>query len=271
MKKLFTPFLALALCAALLPLNAQTVVTDPSKTKDGDKGYAVAGTAGVASTTVGTAGTGYTSLPTVAFSGGTGGEQATGTATLKVVGSVTVTAGGTGYTVGDVLTLVGGTKTTAATFTVSTVSSGVITAVAIANAGVYTVPQTATGAATTGGTGTGATLTVGYGVGTITLVTAGEGYLTAPTIGFSGGAGSGAAATATLAAFTTVAKFDQIIPLADCVISAITHPTSVMSGSYTANDAIVGKTLTKGIIYTIYGDSVTLSSGHAILRLRARP
>jgi hypothetical protein len=64
------------------------------------------------------------------------------------------TAGGTGYVVGDILTITGGT----ATAIVSTVSSGVITAVSLVTTGSgYT---SGTGKATTGGTGTGATLNI---------------------------------------------------------------------------------------------------------------
>lgn len=66
----------------------------------------------------------------------------------------TPTAGGTGYVVGDILAITGGT----ATAIVSTVSSGVITAVSLVTTGSgYT---TGTGKTTTGGTGTGATLNI---------------------------------------------------------------------------------------------------------------
>jgi hypothetical protein len=245
-----------------------------------DKGYHYYGGASVASVAVGTAGTGYTSLPTVAFTGGSGSVQATGTATLKVVGSITIVANGSDYTTGDVVTLVGGTGT-AATFTV-TASGGDVTALAITTAGVYTVPVTATGAATTTADGgTGLTVTVGYGVGTVALSTAGSGYLTAPTVTFTGGAGSSAAATATLGSQATAANavsFKSITPLTSSVISAITFPTSTQrapnatgpatSDVYSGSTGIIGKTLTAGVTYPIFGDSVTFASGTGILSLR---
>lgn len=271
LKSILAVAMAVALAFSPSLAFAETEFSANPNAHPGDKGFVLTGVASVASTTVSVAGTGYTSLPTVAFSGGTGGVQATGTATLKVVGSVTVTAGGTGHTVGDVLTLVGGTKTTAMTGTVATVSSGVVTAVTLTNAGVYTVPVTTTGAATTSsGSGTGCTLTVGYGVAGITLVTTGKGYLTAPTIAFSGGAGASAAATATLGTTATTADFDEITPLANAVISSITFATRVAGGRplYAGDTSIIGKTLTAGTAYKVYGTAITLTSGHALLRLR---
>lgn len=261
-------FLSAALFAAS-PLAAQ------QQTLVNSEGFKLVGGVGVASVAVGTAGTGYTSLPTVAFTDGGGGTQASGTATLKVVGSVTVTAAGTGYTVGDVLTVVGGTKTTAATLTVATITggggTGPVGSYTIANAGVYTVPVTTTGAATTGGTGTGATVTVGYGVGTVVLTAYGNSYTSAPTIAFTGGAGTGAAATATLAAQAAVnVYFKSILPLSTTVIAAITYPPSLPAskGAYNGDREIIGKTLTAGIRYPIQGNTIKLTSGLVLLERR---
>lgn len=73
-----------------------------------------------------------------------------------------VLAGGTGYTVGDILTVVGGTGT-AASVRVTTVSSGVVTGVAVNSSGAYSVQPSGT-PATTGGTGTSCTLTLTYAI-----------------------------------------------------------------------------------------------------------
>jgi len=64
---------------------------------------------GVSGVTVTSGGTGYTSAPTVAFSGG-GGTGATGTAVVAggVVTGVTITAPGTGYTSAPAITFTGG-------------------------------------------------------------------------------------------------------------------------------------------------------------------
>lgn len=63
----------------------------------------------VGSVTVGTPGTGYTSVPTVTFTGG-GGSGAAGTAVLSgtTVVSVTITNGGTGYTSAPTIGFTGG-------------------------------------------------------------------------------------------------------------------------------------------------------------------
>ena len=152
------------------------------------------------------AGTGYTSVPTVNITAPTtaGGVQAVITIPSIVLASPALNAGGTGYTVNDVLTLVGGTFTTAATLTVTAVSGGVITAVSIANNGVYTVAPSIP-ASVTGGTGTGATFNASFGINSnFSIGTAGSGYVEQPTITFSGGGGSGATAYATVGSIPTL-------------------------------------------------------------------
>ena len=153
-------------------------------------------------------GTLYTTVPTVAISAPTtaGGVQATATANLSNNVTVpTITSGGTGYTVGDTLTLVGGTFTAVSTLTVSTVSSGVITGITVAVGGVYSVVPT-NPMSVTGGTGSGATFTLNnWGVSaTFTITNAGSGYVEQPTVTFSGGGGSGAAAYATVGSATII-------------------------------------------------------------------
>jgi hypothetical protein len=145
------------------------------------------------------AGSAYTSQPTVAISAPTtaGGVQATATFTLTLAATPTVSAGGSGYTVGDVLTIVGGTSTQTATVTVATVSAGAVATVTISNFGVYTVAPS-NPASVTGGTGTGATFNLSFGILSATITNAGSGYVEQPTVSFSGGGGSGAAAYATV-------------------------------------------------------------------------
>ena len=145
----------------------------------------------------------YTSFPTVAISVPTtaGGVQATASVPYMYVYVPTIVSGGTGYTVGDVLTFVGGTPlTTAASVNVATVSGGVITSVTrnpTNGFNSYTVLPT-NPVAVTGGTGSSATFNLNYGFTAISLLTAGSGYVEQPTVTFSGGGGSGAAAFATI-------------------------------------------------------------------------
>jgi hypothetical protein len=148
----------------------------------------------------------YTSQPSCAISAPTtaGGVTATGTAIMYADQGTTVAAGGTGYTVGDTLTLVGGTPTSSAgTFTVATVSGGVVLTVNAGNFANYSALPSSP-VATTGGTGTGCTLTVLWKMNSVTVTNAGSGYVEQPTVTFSGGGGSGAAAYATVGSATVI-------------------------------------------------------------------
>jgi hypothetical protein len=162
---------------------------------------------GTVTAITGTSNGGYTSIPSVAISAPTtaGGVQATANAQMAAL-TVAVSGGGTGYTVGDVLTLVGGTFSTAAQVSVSTVSVGVITAITFVQGGTYSVLPS-NPLSVTGGTGTGATINVtAWQVrGTaFTITNAGSGYVEQPTVSFSGGGGSGAAAYATVGSGTII-------------------------------------------------------------------
>jgi hypothetical protein len=152
-------------------------------------------------------GTGYTSKPTMTISAPTtaGGVQAVADFGM-FISTVSIVGGGTGYTAGDVLTVSGGTFTTQAQLTVSTVSSGVITAVTVSNAGVYSI-LTTNPISVTGGTGSGATFNVtawGLSSGGFVISNSGSGYVEQPTITFSGGGGSAAAAYATVGSIPTL-------------------------------------------------------------------
>jgi hypothetical protein len=162
----------------------------------GSKGVNISNGGAVTAITRTGFGTGYTSIPTVAVSAPTtaGGVQATLNVFMSS-NSATIVSGGTGYTAGDVLTVVGGTGT-AVQITVTTVSAGVITVVpAPTVVGYYSVLPT-NPVSVTGGTGSGATFNLSYYFGGATVNNAGSGYVEQPTVSFSGGGGSGAAAYA---------------------------------------------------------------------------
>ena len=89
-----------------------------------------------------------------------------------------------------------------------TATAGVITAITFTSGGAYTVVPT-NPVSVTGGTGTGATFNItAYqlrtGAPTWNITNAGSGYVEQPTVTFSGGGGSGAAAYATVGGTATV-------------------------------------------------------------------
>jgi len=143
-------------------------------------------------------GFGYTSTPTVTFSGG-----------LPGISTITVVNQGTGYTTIPTVAITGGGGTGATA--VATISAGKVTAITITNRGSgYTSAPTI---AITGGGGAGATATSAIGssptavatltpdgkIKAITVTDEGEVfYTTAPTIAIIGGNGGGATATAQL-------------------------------------------------------------------------
>lgn len=150
----------------------------------------------VAAIALGPGGSGYSSPPTVAITGG-GGTGASATAQLAPGGvtAVNVTNGGSGYTSAPVPSFSGGGGNGAAGTAV--VANGVVTSVNITAAGTgYTSAPAVT---FTGGAGAGAagTATVGSAVSGITLVSGGTGYRTPPNVVITGD-GTGATATATL-------------------------------------------------------------------------
>ncbi|MES2395799.1 MAG: hypothetical protein V4549_07340 [Bacteroidota bacterium] len=184
--------------------------------------------------TVGAAGTGYTSAPAVAITGG-GGSGATATSTLKLLSSVVAAAGtgyaptntitlaggtstttaiatvattklvsaavnatGSGYVAGDTITLAGGTFSTPAILTVLTETLGAVTTFSISTAGSYTVNSTTFTQSATSGVGTGATFNTGlFGVNTLTVNTAGV-YTVLPSNPISQASSSGSGTGATL-------------------------------------------------------------------------
>jgi hypothetical protein len=173
----------------------------------GSSGVNISNGGTVTAVTLTNAGTGYTSFPTATISVPTtaGGVQGVVSFTRMYPSGYTIGSGGTGYTVGNVLTIVGGTPvTTAAQLTVSSVSGGVITAVTVSAANSYTVLPT-NPVSVTGGSGTGATFNLTYSLGAATTISnAGSGYIEQPTITFSGGGGSGAAAYAIVGSGTII-------------------------------------------------------------------
>lgn len=151
-----------------------------------------------------TAGTTYTSVPSLSFTAApAGGTNASANPTLAVYGTPTIGAAGTGYAANDFITLSNGVVVK-----VNAVSSGAITsffvisttgcnAGSIAGAGTA-VPTNPVAQVSTTGSGTGATVNLTWGIGPATNIVSGSGYTVAPTVTLTGGGGTGGAYTATL-------------------------------------------------------------------------
>lgn len=146
-------------------------------------------------------GTGYTSLPTVTFSGGTSPQAASFVAIASPISSVTITNGGS-YTARPTVnissTTAGVTRLEAAELYAEI--SGAVQTVSVTSQGSgYTEPPTVH--FHRGGGGTGATATANISGGRVTSVTVtggGSGYRYPPDVSFSGGGGSGAVATSAI-------------------------------------------------------------------------
>lgn len=152
------------------------------------------------------AGSSYSSAPTVALSApqADGGVQAT--ATAQIVGggvtSITLSAAGSGYTGVPSVNIVPAAGDTGTGAAATAVLSGAgVTGTTVTSAGsgyttatvVFSAPQVVGGV-----TATGTAVLTSRGVNTVAVGTAGAGYTVAPTITFTGGGGTGATATATV-------------------------------------------------------------------------
>jgi hypothetical protein len=197
---------------------------------------------GIESINVDNPGSAYDTAPTVAFTGGGGGTGAAATAVLGFgVDHGTITNGGSGFTSTPDIDVTGdGTGASfaaflglpiesvilddagsgySASFVVTFVGDGSgADALAVVGFGLSSIAVDAPGSGyltpptvVITGDGTGATATAvltGDTVTSIVVNTPGSGYTTIPTISFSGGSGTGAAATATLLPTGPVLRID---------------------------------------------------------------
>ena len=148
----------------------------------------------VNSITVTNRGSGYTSAPTVVFTG-TNTTIATATAVLSAsVTSVTINAGGSGYTSAPTVTFSGGGGSGASA--IATIAGGIVTSITVTNPGSGYTSAPTVGFTGGGGASTTATAVITGSVASITLNGGGTGYTASPTISFTGGGGTGATATA---------------------------------------------------------------------------
>lgn len=146
-----------------------------------------------------TAGTAFTSLPTIALTAGTGSGGTVVATSLKVVSATVVFGGTSGYVTSDTITLSNGVVLTA------TASGGVCTTATILTAGAFlgpapnpqTLSTNPVSQTATSGSGVGTTTwTLVYGLGTAVITNSGT-YTVVPTgMTVTGGGGSGASLAA---------------------------------------------------------------------------
>jgi hypothetical protein len=185
----------------------------------------------VQSVTVNAGGSGYTSAPTVGFTGG-GGSGAAATAVLGFgVGVINVTNSGNSYTTATVSITGGGGSGATATANIS--GGSTILSITVNNPGSgYTSAPTITITGDGVGATANSTLDSAGSVKSVTVTNGGSNYTSVPTVSFTGGAGTGATATAVTGspglAVTVPLSFD--LPVDDYTI-AIT-PSQACNVSY---------------------------------------
>lgn len=158
---------------------------------------------GVTNVTLTSGGANYTSVPSVALTAAPGGGvTALALAALQLT-AFTLGLGGQGQ-VGDILAAKGSDG--GMLFKVTTSSGNqTVTGIALVSAGSITAGSVPASPITVKNVTSGSPITTqvnvtAWNVGQVALVNPGTGYLVTPTVSFSGGGGTGAAATATLGA-----------------------------------------------------------------------
>src|SRR6267143_3155283 len=122
------------------------------------------------------------------------------------IGSITITNGGSGYTSNPSVTFSGAAGSTSAS--ASAAVGAVVTGITLSSGGTGYSSGTTVNITDTAGTGSGATAkpVLAFGVASITVTSGGAGYSVGDVINFNGGGGSGATATvATLGANGAIA------------------------------------------------------------------
>lgn len=219
--------------------------SDVGKTIVIDGAGVVPTTGGITSIPVTSAGSSYTSTPTISFSGTGSGVGAVAAVNMALV-SGSVATGGAGCTNGSqTFTVSGGTLGTSAQVT-GTVSSNVLSgSLTVAQAGSY-LPGTSTstmlsGATVTltgGGCATAPTMTPSWGVGTVSMTGIGRAY---PTSGVTASLSGGSATVGTP------------------VISPVTQPLQTTIASFTDASDVV---LTDAASTTLSSSVQTVTWGH---------
>lgn len=190
-------------------------------------GFTSQPTSGLAGVALSNNGTGYTSPPAVAFTGGDG-SGAEAEAVLSNGISIAITSAGADYTTAPTVVIApppsGGVQAVAT----ATVNAGAISAITVTNPGFgYTEAPAIT---LTGGGGTGGVLTASLTgrVRSINVTKPGIGFSSPPTVGFSGGGGTGAAGTSSIDQYgnAVMATIPTILDRLRAVMPGPEGPTS---------------------------------------------
>ena len=154
-------------------------------------------------------GSGYTSAPTVGFSGG-GGSGALATASItNIVNAVTLTSRGYGYTAAPIVNITGGGGTGASAIATFSPATGQVTGVTVTNPGAGYTSAPTVGFSGGGGTGAVASASINGVVSGITVSNPGSGWTSVPSVTLTGGGGTGALA---LASLNTEVKMVPAVP-----------------------------------------------------------
>merc|ERR1711966_638108 len=181
--------------------------------------------------------TGATEFPTATLSGG-GGQGGELAVTAQVFSASVVHGGDSGYAINDVITISRGSvgqgtpANIAVELTVASVDSGVITAVTVSTAGLFTAISDITAVAQTSKTGSGVgtpTFDLTLSIASVAVSTPGSGYTTAPTVTLGGAGLAGQIATA-----TTDGDAITGIAVSSPSTGAITSVTVTTAGAFTA-------------------------------------
>jgi len=238
-------------------------VTITDPTGSGAAANAVINSAGaVTSFVVTSGGTSYTS-PTITLSAPPGTATANAVLSGTTLGSVSITNIGSGYTSAPTITISGGGGS-GATATAS-LTNGYVTGITVTAAG---TGYTSTPTITIASPGTevqavaGAVSFAGGTVSTITVTAGGTGYTSAPTVVFTGGSGTGATATATESGGAITG-----ISITNGGSGYITPPTiSFTGGGGTGAAAVVTLARTElQTPYSLYGTIGTVSQPSDII------
>jgi hypothetical protein len=176
-------------------------------------------------------GAGYKAVPQVTLSASNASGAAFSVGVSGAVNALTIASGGTGYTSAPTVVFSSAQGLTQANATVTISDTGTVSGVELLSGG--TGATTAVTASLSGGGGTGASLTVGmrYGVAAVTVTNGGTGFLVPPTISFLPNAADSTASGAAATAAVTGGSISSVTVYGG---GGYSLPPTVTLGDYNA-------------------------------------